>query len=53
MDVERVQKAAAIHQTTGHKGLVGRSLLSVQSSCAVSVLMNRVHTYCSLCKTTQ
>jgi len=53
MDVERDQKAAAIHQTTGHNGLAGRGPLWGQSCCAVSVLTNRVHTYCSLCKTTQ
>ena len=51
MDVERDQKAAAIHQTTDHKGLVGRGLLCVQSCCAVSVLMTRVHTYCNLWQT--
>jgi hypothetical protein len=50
MDVERDQKAAAIHQTTDHNWLVGRGPFCVQSCCAVLVLMNRFHTYCNLCK---
>ena len=49
--VEGDQKLTAIHQTNGHKRLVGRGPLCVNSRWAVSVLMSHVHTYCHLWRT--
>jgi hypothetical protein len=45
--VDRFQKAAPIHQTTGHNRLVVDGPLFVQACCAVSVVMNHVQKYCN------